>query len=141
MSSRSRTKVPVPPGQQPQGQVPIPQGEGAGPGGPGGPGGAGGGGGGAGGGGAPGGGAQAAAPFARTPALLSNQALDYSIPANAKLYCKAIMPLEKKFDLTQANMKDFLEAFTSRATLMNWQFTMNIMVNEHHGKWCSTQPN
>jgi hypothetical protein len=103
-------------------------------------GGAGGGGGGAGGGGAPDGGALVAAPFARTPALLSNQALDYSIPANAKLYYKAIMPLETKFDLTQANMKDFLEAFKSRATLMNWQFTMNIMVNgvqhnliEHYG--------
>jgi hypothetical protein len=49
-------------------------------------------------------------PFSCTLALLSNQALDYSIPANAKLYFKAIMPLETKFDLTQANMKDFLEA-------------------------------
>jgi hypothetical protein len=143
MSSGLRANVPVPPGPQPQGLVPIPQGGGAGPGGPGGRRGACGGGGGAGGGGGPGGSTPAgaaAAPFARRPALLSNQALGYSIPANAKLYYKAIMPLETKFDLTQANMKDFLEAFKSRATLMNWQVTMNIMVNgvqlnliEHYG--------
>jgi hypothetical protein len=105
--------------------------------------GGGGGGGGAGGGGSARGGAAAAgaaAPFAPTPALQNNQGLDYTASANTKLYNKAILSLETKFDLTQANMKDFLAACKSRATLMNWQFTMNIMVNgvqrnliEHYG--------
>jgi hypothetical protein len=50
------------------------------------------------------------------------------------------MPLETKLGLTQANMEDFLEAFRSRVTLMNWKMTMDMVLNgvqhnliEHYG--------
>jgi hypothetical protein len=150
MASGSATNVPPPPQQQPQPpppeaqqNIPVPQGGGgaggagiAGGGGGGGAGGAGGGGGGAGGGAA----GAAAPPFALTPALLTSTALDYSTSPNAKLYYKAILPLETKFDLTEGNLKNFLESLRNKATLMNWTMTLDIIKNgvqynliEHYG--------
>ena len=97
----------------------------------GGAGGGGGGGAGGGGGGGAAGGAAAALPanFALTPALVTNNYLDYSQTADAKLYYKAIAPIATPFDLSSANMKDFLEAVLDKAVLVNWVMTLLIMWN------------
>ena len=130
--------APVP--QAPVGQPaqPVPGG-GAAPqqGGGGGPGGGGAGGGG--GGGAPGapaaGGAGGAIPpampvqFAFSPARLQNRLLDYNSPSDVKLYYKAVLPLEEKFDLSSEKIRGFLEDFYDRAKNVNWQETLTIMVN------------
>lgn len=88
--------------------------------------------GGGGGGGAPPGaaaGVVAPVPFALTPALVSQQYLDYSLTADVKLYYKAIAPLSVKFDLTPANMRGFLQALYDKATDNNWLMTMTFAVN------------
>lgn len=84
-----------------------------------------------GGGGAPPGaaaGAVALVPFALTPALISQQYLNYSLTADVKLYYKAIAPLSVKFDLTPANMRGFLQALYDKATDSNWLMTMTFVV-------------
>ena len=105
--------------QQPAQQVPGNPNNPGQQGGRGGGGAGGGGGGGAGGGGGGGGagGAAAALPanFALTPALITNNYLDYSQTADAKLYYKAIAPIATPFHLSSANIKDFLEAVLDKA--------------------------
>ena len=117
---------------------PLPQGPPAPGGGPApNPGGGAGGGGGApgGGGGPPGpGGAGGAIPpvipalFAFSPARLQNRLLDYNSTADVKLYYKAVLPLEEKFDLSSEKIRGFLEAFYDRAKNVNWQDTLIINV-------------
>ena len=113
----------------------------SGPNGPGGSGGSGGGGsggsgdsgGGGGSGGAPGpapapgqGAGGTPAPFALTPALIKNTYLDYTNPADVKLYNKAVQPLEPEFDLDPSGLKLFLENLKQRAFVSNWNNTLTV---------------
>ena len=59
--------------------------------------------------------------FALTPALVTQQFLNYALTTDTKLYYKSIAPLTEKFDLTSANMRGFLQAFSDKATDSNWQ--------------------
>ena len=78
--------------------------------------------------------------FALAPALLSNQPLNYNVPADSKLYYKAISPLEPKFDLSASKIRGFLQAFYDKAIQVNWQMTLSFMIGavqfnliEHYG--------
>ena len=66
--------------------------------------------------------------FALAPALLSNQPLNYNVPADSKLYYKAISPLEPKFDLSASKIRGFLQAFYDKAIQVNWQMTLSFMI-------------
>ena len=107
----------------------------AGGGGAGGQGGGGGGGGAGGGGGTPPGAGGAAVPpvipanFALTPALYSNNFLDFANAADIKLFNKSVMPLETKFDLSAGKMKDFLDSILDKSIVSNWIMTLLIMFN------------
>jgi hypothetical protein len=68
------------------------------------------------------------AQFAFSPARLQNRLLDYDRSADVKLYYKAVLPLEEKFDLSSEKIRGFLEEFYDRAKNVNWQGTLTIMV-------------
>jgi hypothetical protein len=67
--------------------------------------------------------------YALAPALASDEYLVWAIPANAKLYYKAIAPLATKFNLSAIKMKDFLESLFDKAMDMNWNNTLIITHN------------
>lgn len=67
--------------------------------------------------------------FAFSPARLQNRLLDYNSSSDVKLYYKAVLPLEEKFDLSSDKIRGFLEAFYDRAKNVNWQDTLTIIVN------------
>jgi hypothetical protein len=67
--------------------------------------------------------------YALAPALASDEYLVWAIPANAKLYCKAIAPLATKFDQSAIKMKDFLESLFEKAMDINWNSTLIMTQN------------
>ena len=66
--------------------------------------------------------------FALTPALVSQQYLDYTLTNDIKLYYKSIAPLSTKFDLSPANMRGFIKAFFDKASDANWLMTLRIPI-------------
>ena len=57
-----------------------------------------------------------------------NMVLDWSIPANTKLYYKAIAALDNKFDGTPETFIAFLASITSRAQQFGWNSILAIPV-------------
>ena len=57
-----------------------------------------------------------------------NTILDWSIPANTKLYYKAIAALDNKFDGTLEKFIAFLASITSRARQFGWNSILTIPV-------------
>lgn len=72
-------------------------------------------------------GAPVAQPFALTPALAYNDAIDYSTSHGAKLYKMATEPLRtEKFDVDPKSVKMFLSALKDRARSMGWTTILEI---------------
>ena len=67
-----------------------------------------------------------AVPFALTPALISNEPLNYTVQQDIKLYHKAVALLEVTFNVEAGTLKLFLENFRQRAVASNWMRTLTI---------------
>ena len=67
--------------------------------------------------------------FALTPALSTDDPLDFSRPEHVKLYKAASAPLEDTFDLTGERLKSFVEQFQLRAFISNWEGTLAVPIN------------
>lgn len=66
------------------------------------------------------------AAFALTPALLSNEVLDFNDVGAIKLYYKASDSLDIEFDVEPGTLKLFLESIRQRAVAVNWMSTLTI---------------
>ena len=68
----------------------------------------------------------AAVQFALSPALISNEVLDYSEVSNIKLYYRSVQALEPLFNVEPPALKLFLENLRKQAATFIWMQTFNI---------------
>ena len=64
--------------------------------------------------------------FALSPALISNEVLDYSEVSSIKLYYRSVQALDPLFNVEPPALKLFLENLRKQAATFNWLQTFNI---------------
>ena len=66
--------------------------------------------------------------FAIAPGRANNNVLDYTITEGIKLYGKAILPLDPKYDLKSGGLFTFLQKVCNRAMEQDWDNILRIEV-------------
>ena len=69
--------------------------------------------------------------FARSPAGLNDDLLDYHNSDDVKIYRAAVVPLDPKFDMNGATLLMFLEMVQERAEESNWKNI--LMIPDNYG--------
>ena len=69
--------------------------------------------------------------FARSPAGLNDDLLDYHNSDDVKIYRAAVVPLDPKFDMNSATLLMFLEMVRERAEESNWKNI--LMIPDNYG--------
>ena len=65
-------------------------------------------------------------PFALSPALVTNQVLDYSTSTGQKLYNAAVESLQDPYNGSEAALNIFLEQLKTRAECMGWMTILDV---------------
>lgn len=69
-----------------------------------------------------------AVPFARAPALVSPDVLDYSTATGAKIYKAAIAPLTTTFSLKSPDIRVLIEELTLRSNQSGWDSLLQVNI-------------
>ena len=65
-------------------------------------------------------------PFALSPALVTNEVIDYSTSVGQKLYTAAVESLQDPYDGSEDALNVFLEQLKTRAESMGWMPILDV---------------